>query len=432
MGAPTIAVIGSGPSGCYVAQALRREWADSEITVIDRLPAPYGLVRYGVAPDHPGTKAVTRQFERMFERENIQFLGNVEIGTDVSLRALRATFDIVIVATGLYGDKKLGVPGDTLSHIYGAGQITRFLNDHPDEENFAPRFGKRAVIVGNGNVAIDVLRLLIKNAEDFHGSEISHEALAHLVASPVEHIDIVGRSPAALAKFDTVMVKELSKLAHVRFELGGQYEAPESVDPTTKAKIEALKALVTANADSSSKKRTVTFHFGWAPVRVAGVDHVAALVLKDITNPDQQQSIPATSIITAIGFEERTGRDLCRKDMSCAETDLTKGYLDDGLYCVGWFRRGPTGTIPDNRSDAKHVADNIIQAVRAGTLEIGKPGLAGIAESLKHQVVGYEDWKAIDKAELANAPVNRARRKFRNKVAMLGVAHNRQAGEQTK
>lgn len=443
MSTPTIAIIGSGPSGCFMAQALRREWPDAEITLIERLPVPYGLVRYGVAPDHPGTKAVTRQFERMFEREKIRFLGNVHVGTELPLADLRAAYDIVVVATGLYGDRKLGVPGDSLNHIYGAGQVTRFLNDHPDEEAFLPRFGARPIIVGNGNVAIDVLRLLVKKGEEFHGSDLSHEALTHLASSPIEHIDVVGRSPAALAKFDTVMIKELAKLANVQFEFHDEFDLESIEDPLAKAKIEALLGLAKAKietlltlarseAEPYTSKKSVTFHFGWAPVRVAGVDHVAGLVLKDTQNPDRQQSIPATSIITAIGFEERPELDLCRTDLSRPGSDLANGFLDDGLYCTGWFRRGPTGTIPDNRADAKHVADNIVQAVKSGALGLGKPGYSAMAEAIKSTTVGYEDWKRIDTAELKNAPYGRARRKFRNKVAMLGAAQSHQAGENNK
>lgn len=432
MSTPTIAIIGSGPSGCYIAQALRREWQDAEITLIERLPVPYGLVRYGVAPDHAGTKSVTRQFERMFEREKIQFLGNVHIGTELPLAALRAAYDIVVVATGLYGDRKLGVPGDGLNHIYGAGQITRFLNDHPDEEEFLPSFGARPIIVGNGNVAVDVLRLLVKKREEFHGSDLSHEALTHLASSPIEHIDVVGRSPAALAKFDTVMIKELAKLANVRFEFNDELDLESIDDPLAKSKVDALLALAKSGSESDSIKRSVTFHFGWAPVRVAGVDHVAGLVLKDTQNPERQQSIPATSIITAIGFEERPELDLCRTDLSRPNSDLSNGFLDDGLYCTGWFRRGPTGTIPDNRADAKHVADNIVQTVKTGSLALGKPGYSAIAEEIKSQTVSYEDWKRIDIAELKNAPDGRARRKFRSKDTMLDAARPHQAGENNK
>jgi ferredoxin--NADP+ reductase len=365
----------------------------------------------------------------MFEREKIQFLGNVHIGTELPLADLRAAYDIVVVATGLYGDRKLGIPGDALNHIYGAGQITRFLNDHPDEEEFLPSFGTRPIIVGNGNVAVDVLRLLVKKGEEFHGSDLSHEALTHLVSSPIEHIDVVGRSPAALAKFDTVMIKELAKLANVRFEFNDELELESIDDPLAKAKVDALLALAKSGSESDSIKRSVTFHFGWAPVRVAGIDHVAGLVLKDTQNPHRQQSIPATSIITAIGFEERPELDLCRTDLSRPGSDLPNGFLDDGLYCTGWFRRGPNGTIPDNRADAKHVADNIAQAVKAGSLALGKPGYSAIAKAIQSPTVCYEDWKRIDTAELKNAPVDRARRKFRNKVAMLGAAQSHQAGE---
>ena len=432
MRAPTIAIIGSGPSGCYIAQALRREWQDAEITLIERLPVPYGLVRYGVAPDHPGTKAVTRQFERMFERENIQFLGNVHVGSELPLADLRAAYDIVVVATGLYGDRKLGVPGDGLNHIYGAGQITRFLNDHPDEEGFSPSFGTRPIIVGNGNVAIDVLRLLVKKGQEFHGSDLSHETLAHLTSSPIEHIDVVGRSPAACAKFDTVMIKELAKLAHVQFEFNDEPGLESVDDPLARAKVQALLALTQSAGESDPTKRSVTFHFGWTPIRVAGVDHVAGLVLQDTQNPERQCSIPATSIITAIGFEERPGLDLCRADLSCPGADLSNGFLDDGLYCTGWFRRGPTGTIPDNRADARHVAEHIVKAVTTGDLALGKPGYGAIAKAINRPTVCYEDWTRIDMAELKNAPLNRARRKFRNKMAMLGAAQSHPAGEHHK
>ncbi len=156
----------------------------------------------------------------------------------------------MVVATGLYGDRKLGVPGDALNHIYGAGQVTRFLNDHPDEEAFLPRFGARPIIVGNGNVAIDVLRLLVKKGEEFHGSDLSHEALTHLASSPIEHIDVVGRSPAALAKFDTVMIKELAKLANVQFEFHDEFDLESIEDPLARAKIEALLGLARAKMET--------------------------------------------------------------------------------------------------------------------------------------------------------------------------------------
>ncbi|MEM8794809.1 MAG: FAD-dependent oxidoreductase, partial [Pseudomonadota bacterium] len=170
-----VAIVGSGPSGCYVAQALVKALPNAELTVIDRLCVPFGLIRYGVAPDHQGTKAVSRQFARLFEKQGVAFVGNVELGRDLSLEALRDAMDVVVLATGLYGDRTFEVPGKDLSGIYGSGAVTRYWNGHPDSEGMKPEFGKRVVILGNGNVAIDVLRLLAKSPVEFDGSDIEPE-----------------------------------------------------------------------------------------------------------------------------------------------------------------------------------------------------------------------------------------------------------------
>ena len=213
-----IAIVGSGPSGCYLAQALLKSAPDLEVDLIDALPVPYGLVRYGVAADHQGTKAVARQFARVFERQGAQFFGNVTVGRDVSLEALRGAYDAVVLAAGLSGDRRLGVAGDDLAGIYGAGHLTRALYDHPDA-NPLPDLGKSPLIIGNGNVAIDLLRLLAKQPEELDGSDLGAAATAWLAASGIETLTIVGRSPAAQAKFDPVMIKELAKLGHVQIEV---------------------------------------------------------------------------------------------------------------------------------------------------------------------------------------------------------------------
>ena len=211
-----IAIVGAGPSGCFVAQSLGKACPDAEITIVDRLPVPYGLVRYGVAPDHQGTKAVIRQFARLFEKQGVTFTGNLCVGdddsADLSFAELRGMFDAVVLATGLSEDRRLGLVGEEARGVYGSGAVTRFWNDHPSDQALAPEFGNRVVVVGNGNVALDVVRLLAKGTDDFNGSDFDP---ARVVTS-VTDIHIVGRSPAHGAKFDAVMVKELAKICSLR------------------------------------------------------------------------------------------------------------------------------------------------------------------------------------------------------------------------
>lgn len=415
MASPTVAIVGSGPSGCYLAQALRKAWPDTEISVLDRLPVPYGLVRYGVAPDHPGTKAVTRQFDRLFERENIRFVGNLEIGRDLALDELRGACDVVVLATGLYGDRRLGVPGDDLERVHGAGRLTRFFNDHPDEVGLAPRFGQRTAIVGNGNVAIDLLRLLAKSADEFAGSDISETVLAHLAGERPQTIHIVGRSPAMLAKFDTVMLRELGKLRDVTFALGeGALLHAEEGDA---AKLGALRELLERPVTGA---RQVVFHFGWEPERVHGASGVEGIAF--VRQGGERLELAVDSVLTAIGFAEDAGGALRRDSLSGAVAELDAGCLDHGLYCAGWYRRGPRGTIPENRADARRVADAIIQAVSDGRLTVGKPGFASLGAAFAGPRVAYEGWKRIDAFELEQAPADRQRRKIRTISDMLRIA----------
>ena len=421
MHAPSIAIVGSGPSGCYMAQALRKAWAQAPIAIFERLPVPYGLARYGVAPDHPGTKAVTRQFERLFERENIQFFGNIEIGRDLSLDELRAAYDIVVLATGLSGDRRLGIEGDQLPGVLGAGRLTRLFNDHPDECDQAPQLGKRIIIVGNGNVSIDLLRLLTKTSAEFAGSDISEETLALLQSSDVHEIDIVGRSPAAEAKCDTAMLRELGKLSRVNFSLAADSTLGTAADTGGQARLDALRDLV-SKSPYCSESIQVRFHFGWVPQTVLGTNTAAGLTLQAADGSGRHLELSADTIITAIGFEEHSEQPLQRAALSSTETNLAQGLLSQGLYCAGWFRRGPRGTIPDNRSDARLVAEEIIATVESGALHCTKDGLSQLPAKLSD----YSSWQKIDHLEQQQASEHRTRRKLRSRAEMLKAACNTQ------
>lgn len=420
MNAPSVAIVGSGPSACYLAQALRKHWADAQIVLIERLPAPFGLVRYGVAPDHQGTKAVCRQFERLFEREGVAFLGNLEIGRDLPLEQLREAFDLVVLATGLYGDRRLGIPGDELPGVYGSGRVTRLLNGHPDEQGFAPAFGRRVAIVGNGNVAIDVLRLLAKSAEDFAGSDIAEAPLQALLAEGVERIDILGRSPAAQARFDPVMLRELGKLAGVRIRIEDlpPADAP-CADAAEQARLDVLRAL--AAQEQPVAGRELVFHFGWTPQAIHGAASVEALELRHVDG--RELRLEVDSLVSAIGFEEAADGLLQRDALLGASADLKRGRLDEGLYCVGWLRRGPRGTIPENRQDARLVAEAMVADQQAAPRS-GRPGLTALPAGLRERGVGYAQWQRIDHAETRAAAPGRVRRKITDRAGMLAIARS--------
>ncbi|WP_292899531.1 FAD-dependent oxidoreductase [Nitratireductor sp.] len=412
-----VAIVGSGPSGCYLAQALLKAEPDLSVDLIDRLPVPYGLVRYGVAADHQGTKGVIRQFERLFERQGAGFIGNVTIGEDVSLDELRTAYDAVVLAAGLSADRALGIPGETLKGVHRAGRLTRALYEHPDAEPL-PELGSRVVIMGNGNVAIDILRLLAKTPEELAGSDLGARPTAWLAGSAIEEIEIVGRSPAAAAKFDPVMIKELAKLEGVSIRV---IAAGEGDDPEAAKKLAALEAI----DGHGSGPRRITFRFGLTPVELSGIDGD----LKEAQFEDGQGnrvSLQCSAFITAIGFSAQEG--LPRDALIGAAKDGALGVLDTGLYATGWFRRGPRGTIPDNRADAQRLAERILADLQAGDGSPAKPGRSAFPDWA--DAVDYQGWKRIDAAELAAAPENRCRAKIASRDAMLALATHQEEPQQ--
>jgi ferredoxin--NADP+ reductase len=404
-----IAIVGAGPSGCFLAQSLLKAAPDLQVDLIDRLPVPYGLVRYGVAADHQGTKAVARQFARVFDRQGAEFHGNVTLGTDVTLEALQGAYDAVVLAAGLSNDRPLDVPGAELPGVWGAGLITRALYEHPDAGTL-PDLGPRPLIVGNGNVAIDLLRLLAKQPDELEGSDLGPVATDWLAQSGIEEITITGRSPAAQAKFDTVMIKELSKLSGVTIHVEG---AGSSEDAAEAKKIEAVLAL----HGHATGPRRVTFRFGLAPLAVEGDDHVTAMRFQTAAG---EATLPCSSVLTAIGF--CADGQLPRDALLSEAQDVEAGVLAPGLYATGWFRRGPRGTIPENRADAQALAGRILADLSP---DPAKPGRAILADLDAR--VDYAGWTRIDAHETATAPEGRVRAKIARREEMLRRAREEES-----
>lgn len=401
--APRIAIVGAGPAGCFTAQALRRRFPAAELEVLDGLPVPYGLVRSGVAADHPGTKSVARQFDRLFQHERVRFRGNVRVGDDVPLDALRGAYDAVVLATGMRADRPLDVPGDALEGVHGAGRITRLLNAHADEGE-APSLGERVVVVGHGNVAMDVVRLLARDAEGLGGTDVDDEAHERL-AGAVRTIHVVGRSAPSAARFDPVMVRELAGLPGVAHRVHGA--GLEGIEPGKDARADAVRGLV---AEPSSQPRVeVHWWFGLSPARIEGDGRVERAVFR---GADGEVELAADAVVTAVGF---AGDDECLVEPGAHAS----GRVEPGLYTAGWLRRGPRGTIPDQRTDARELARLIADDLEAGAIGVGREGLPPVEGE-----TDFEGWRRIDVREQLGAAPGRSRSKLRSRAALLEAARD--------
>lgn len=412
---PRIAIVGSGPSGCFTAQALRRTFPTAPIEVFDRLPTPYGLVRYGVAGDHQGTKAVSRQFDRLFLAEGVTYRGNCRMGAegadaDVTLDELRAAHDVVVLATGMHGDARLDVPG--AEYARGAGAVTRLLNAHPDEAEPAP-LGERVVVVGHGNVAMDVARLLARDSEGLGGSDIEDDVHQRF-AGAVRTVHLVGRSAPSGAKFDPVMVRELAALPGVQHVVHGAGQLPGDCRD---ARVDAVRSLLAAPAGEAPAARVrIEWWFGLSPARVEveGVEDDARVTAAVFTGRGGEEiRIDADDVITAVGFTADF-------DSPLEPGAHPGGRVEPGLYVAGWLRRGPRGTIPDQRVDARGLAQTIADDVRSGAIEVSRPGLAPTAD-----VVDFDGWRRIDLRERLAAAPGRERVKLRSREEMLRTAADR-------
>ncbi|WP_336658735.1 FAD-dependent oxidoreductase [Leucobacter sp. USHLN153] len=419
---PQIAIVGSGPSGCYAAQALLRSLPQAEITIFDRLVSPFGLIRYGVAADHQHTKAITRQFERLFASPGVRFAGGIEVGIDIELPELLDAFDAVVLATGIAEDRALSIPGSELPGVYGAGALIQSLNAHPDAASALPPLGDNVVVIGAGNVALDILRFLVKAESDYLGSDVADDALEAYLRSPAARVTVASRSVAAAAKGDPQMLRELALLPRANYSLiGAPLDAGESSDRTSEARIAALQLLV-ADDRGSFPGPDVTLGFGLVPRRIVGEGDgdAARVTAVEFDSPDGVVSVPATSVVTAVGFS--ASGPLAHLLSSPGET----GRLSPGLYRTGWAKRGSRGAIPENRACAKSVAEEVAADLAAAPERSGSAarGFDALNASVRDRAVSFDSWLHLDLHEQMAAPEGRVRRKVADLALMRSIAQD--------
>ena len=405
----SIAIIGSGPAGCYLADQLLRLIPDASIDVLEKLPVPFGLIRYGVAPDHQSTKVVSRLFDRVLARDKVGFFGNVEVGRDVRLDELISLYDAVVLATGAARDRCLGIPGEDLPGVIGSGAFVGWYNGRPHAGAPVTRDIQSAVIIGNGNVALDVARMLAKGPEEFAGSDVAGEFLAWLAAQPLETVHIVGRRGAAEAKFTDHELAELGAL---------QRAQPVLSDPATLTGDTAVVKTLRGFAGSNSRNAPVTinFHFNLAPSAFVGDGKLQEVRFRSAGG--ETVNLPAQLAVTCIGYE---ALPCCLVAPANGIFANQNGKVGERLYVVGWAKRGPSGTIPTNRVEAQQLAQKIAQEMQSGE----RPGGTGVRKLLEERDVrwvDYSGWRRIDAAEVARAGNGRSREKFSSPDEMLDAA----------
>ncbi|MAP96575.1 MAG: oxidoreductase [Ponticaulis sp.] len=403
---PKIAIVGSGPSGCFAAQFLRKSLPDAEITIFETLPVPYGLARFGVAADHQGSKSVCAQFDRMFERDGVQFAGNVTVGDDISFSDLRSLFDIVIVASGLRNDRRLELQKDKDMNIVGAGEIVRALNGFPEIDlpkdtsgNLAP-LGQKLAVVGNGNVAIDVIRMLTRPIRGFDGSDVDDARLLALRGNGIRSIDVLGRSPIEHAKFDTSMLREISHLPNVKMSCTG-------TEGSTDCK--ALD-IFREHSGASEPDVEIRFHFKRVPSAFLKNGDTSILFTEA---PDGAEHFEVDTLVTAIGFFDGLPSGHPRSGHS---------WVGPNVFRVGWAENGGQGTIAANRKSSKTVAQDIVDALTNGKLQIGAAGYHGARHRIQSDIISFDGWKRIDEAERANRAEGRLRNKITDTSEMIKIA----------
>lgn len=440
-----VAIVGSGPAGFYTAEhVLKHEGTHAEVDMFDRLPTPYGLVRFGVAPDHPKIKSVIRVYEKTATRPEFRFFGNVEVGRDVSVEELRERYHAVVFAYGTATDRRLGIPGEGLPGSHTATEFVNWYNAHPD---FADRefdlSCERVVVIGNGNVAADVARMLALTREELEGTDTADHAIEAFAGSSVKEIVVLGRRGPAQAAFTNPEVRELGEMVDADIdidqaemeldELSREWLDSDDADPTNRRNVEIFTEF--SRREPEGKNKRIVMRFLRSPVEIQGDGKVERIVVgrNELERDDsgriravdtgERETIECGLVLRSIGYQgipidgvpfDERGGTIANEGGRVQEG----GIGVPGLYAVGWIKRGPSGVIGTNKKDAQETVDNLFADLEAGRvpdaeLASDRAAIESLLEERRPDHVTFEHWRAIDAAEVeAGKPQGRPRVKF--------------------
>jgi ferredoxin--NADP+ reductase len=412
-----VAIVGAGPAGYFAAQALQNAQSDDKtfaIDMIERLPTPWGLVRSGVAPDHPKIKTVSKVFEKIATAGNFRLFGNVELGIDVQLGELQAKYDAVIIATGTSLGRKLGIPGEELQGYLSAADFVPWYNAHPDYTKVdVPLDADTAIVIGAGNVAMDVARMLALDPTELDPTDTANYAITALKKSNIRKVYICARRGAEHAAFTSPELRDLPKLEHTNVIISKSdidaaiVAAGDAPEKDVKSNLDAMLAI--AEHEKTSHARTMEFLFHHVPTEIKGSGQVQEVEFK---TPAGQKVIKCGLVISAIGYEAQPLSGISYEKGKVLNTD---GRVKDNLYVVGWAKRGPSGVIGTNKSDAAGVIELLISTLTT-------PKNSGDINDLigAHKVITQTHWEAINAAEVASGePLGKPRVKVADKDELL-------------
>ncbi|GAA0945686.1 FAD-dependent oxidoreductase [Nonomuraea longicatena] len=402
-----VAVVGSGPAGIYTAEALVKQSVEPvEVDVLERLPTPYGLVRYGVAPDHTSIKSIANYLRRVLELPQVRFLGGVTLGEDVSVDDLLACYDAVVYCTGAMVDRRLGIPGEDLPGSVAATDFVNWYCGHPDVA--ADRFeldSPEVAVIGVGNVAVDVARVLAKTAEELASTDVPHEVLERLAASRVKALHMIGRRGPEHAKFTLKELRELGELTNADVLV----RPDEAVVPAgdyprqVRGNIDVLRSWSTRVP--AGRPRRLDVRFWLRPVEILGRDRVEGIRLERtrlspegrVEGTGEFETLPVGMVLRSVGYQSVPLPGVPFDDRSMTVPNEA-GRVRGREYVAGWLKRGPTGVIGTNKSDAAETVRTLLHDLGDRRRE-GHTPLDGLLEARGVRPVTYDQWLSIEAAE---------------------------------